>query len=115
MSLFNRATTCGLQPDSCKKASKRGGQFLLERVTADPMDRVPVTDHHSFDEDVDRGVLETFFRTSMINWWYFLDGVSIYPVTTKIQGCFLTQLSERIETTQRFHHKDNGDLNSYRA
>jgi hypothetical protein len=44
------------------------GLFLLERVTADPMDRVSVTDHQSFDAHIDRGVLETFFRTSNINW-----------------------------------------------
>jgi hypothetical protein len=33
-----------------------------------------------------------------------LDGVSIHPVTTKIQVSFLTQLPERKETTQGFHH-----------
>ena len=39
-----------------------------------------------------------------------MDGVSIYPVTTKIQACFLTQLSERKETAQGFHHEANGDF-----
>ena len=34
---------------------------------------------------------------------YTLDGVSIHPVTTKIQAPFLTQLRERKETT--FHHE----------
>ena len=34
---------------------------------------------------------------------YTLDGVSIYPVTTKIQASFLIQLPERKETTQGFH------------
>jgi hypothetical protein len=32
------------------------------------------------------------------------DGVAIHPVTTKIQ------VSERKETTQRFHHGANGDF-----
>jgi hypothetical protein len=41
---------------------------------------------------------------------YTLDGVSIHPVTTKIQGAFLTQLPERKETTQGFHHKANGEF-----
>jgi hypothetical protein len=35
---------------------------------------------------------------------YALDGVSIHPVTTKEQACFLTQLPERKETAQGFHH-----------
>jgi hypothetical protein len=39
-----------------------------------------------------------------------LDGVSIHPVTTKIQGSFLTQLPERKETAQGFHHEANGDI-----
>jgi hypothetical protein len=41
---------------------------------------------------------------------YTLDGVSIHPVTTKIQTAFLTQLLERKETTQGFHHEANGDF-----
>ena len=41
---------------------------------------------------------------------YTLDGVSIHPVTTKIQVSFLTQLSERKEATQGFHHEANGDF-----
>ena len=32
----------------------------------------------------------------------FWDGVSIHPVTTKIQESFLTQLPERKETAQGF-------------
>jgi hypothetical protein len=40
---------------------------------------------------------------------YTLDGVSIHPVTTNIQASFLTQLPERKETAQRFHHEANGD------
>jgi hypothetical protein len=36
---------------------------------------------------------------------YTLDGVSIHPVTTKIQPYFLTQLPERKETAQGFHHE----------
>ena len=39
-----------------------------------------------------------------------LNGVSIDPVTTKIQASFLTQLPERKETDQRFHHEANGDF-----
>ena len=35
---------------------------------------------------------------------YTLDGVSIHPVTTKIQASFLTQLPKRKETAQGFHH-----------
>ena len=38
---------------------------------------------------------------------YTLDGVSIQPVTTKIQASFLTQLPERKETAQGFHHEAN--------
>ena len=38
-----------------------------------------------------------------------MDGVSIHPVTTKIYASFLTQLPERNETVQGFHHEANGD------
>ena len=38
---------------------------------------------------------------------YTLDDVSIHPVTTKIQVPFLTQLPERKETDQGFHHEAN--------
>ena len=41
---------------------------------------------------------------------YTLGGVSIHPVTTKIQAPFLTQLPERKDTTQGFHHETNGDF-----
>ena len=41
---------------------------------------------------------------------YTLDGVSIYPVTTKIQASFLTQLPERKETAQGFDHEANVDF-----
>ena len=41
---------------------------------------------------------------------YTLDGASILSVTTKTQASFLTQLPERKETPQRFHHKANGDF-----
>ena len=41
---------------------------------------------------------------------YTLDGVPIHPVTTKIQAPFLTQLPERKENAQRFHHEANGDF-----
>ena len=39
-----------------------------------------------------------------------LDGVSIHPVTTKRQTSYLTQLLERKETAQGFHHEANGDF-----
>ena len=41
---------------------------------------------------------------------YNLDGVSIHPVTTKIQVSFLTQLPESKETAQGFHNDANGDF-----
>ena len=41
---------------------------------------------------------------------YTLDGVSIHPVTTKIQVYFPTQFPERTETAQGFHHEANGDF-----
>ena len=41
---------------------------------------------------------------------YTLDGVSIHPVTTKIQASFLTQLPKRKEITQGFSHKANVDF-----
>ena len=41
---------------------------------------------------------------------YTLDGVSIHPVTPKIQPSFLTQLLERTETIQGFHLQANGDF-----
>jgi hypothetical protein len=37
-----------------------------------------------------------------------LDGVSIHPITTKMQTSFLTQLPETNETVQGFHHEANG-------
>ena len=41
---------------------------------------------------------------------YTLEGASIDPVTTKIQVSFLTQLTQRNDTAQRFHHDGNGDF-----
>ena len=41
---------------------------------------------------------------------YTLDDLSIHPVTTKIQASLLTQLPERKDTAQGFHHKANGDF-----
>ena len=49
-----------------------------------------------------------FEQSEVIN--YTLDGVSIHPVTTKIQASFLTQLPERKETAQIFHYEANGDF-----
>ena len=46
---------------------------------------------------------------------YTLDGVLIHPVTTKIQASFLTQLPERMETTQGFHHETNEDFKQLRV
>ena len=51
-----------------------------------------------------------FQHCEVIN--YTLDGVSIHPVTTNIQLSFLTQLPERKETAQGFHHEANGDFNT---
>ena len=45
---------------------------------------------------------------------YTLDGVSIHPVTTKIQASFLTQLPERKETTKGFYH-DKCDFKTVRV
>ena len=54
----------------------------------------------------------TFEHGEVIN--YTLDGISIHPVTTKIQAYFLTQLPKRKETSQGFHHEANGDfINHY--
>ena len=41
---------------------------------------------------------------------YTLNGAAIDPVTTKIHASFLTQLPERKETAQRFHHEANGNF-----
>ena len=50
----------------------------------------------------------SFEHREVIN--YTLDGVSLHSVTTKIQASFLTQLPERKETTQGFHHEVNSDF-----
>ena len=39
-----------------------------------------------------------------------LDGVSIHPVTTRIQASFLTPLPARKEAAQGFYHKANGNF-----
>ena len=54
-----------------------------------------------------------FEHAEVIN--YTLDGVSIHPVTTNIQASFLTQLTERKETAQGFHHEANGDVKTIRV
>ena len=41
---------------------------------------------------------------------YTLNGISIHPVTTKMQASFLAQLMERKKTVQGFHHEANGDF-----
>jgi hypothetical protein len=41
---------------------------------------------------------------------YTSDGVSIHPVSTKRLTAFLTQLPERKETAQEFHHDANCDF-----
>ena len=43
---------------------------------------------------------------------YTLDGVSIHPVTPKIQAFFQTQLPEKKETAQGFHREVIGDFNT---
>ena len=42
---------------------------------------------------------------------YTLDGLSIHPVTTKIQAS-LTQMPESKEAAQEFQHEANGDFKS---
>ena len=49
-----------------------------------------------------------FEHAEVIN--YTLDGVSKHPVTTKIKASLLTQLPERKETAQGFHHEAKGDF-----
>jgi hypothetical protein len=44
-----------------------------------------------------------------------LGGVSIHPVTTKIQVSFLTQLPERKKIAKGFHHEANGDFKTVRV
>ena len=44
-----------------------------------------------------------------------LDGIAIHPITTKIQPSFLTQLSERKETTLGFEDEANGDFKIVRV
>ena len=39
-----------------------------------------------------------------------LDVVSVHPVTTTIQASFLTQLPERKDNAQGFHHEANADF-----
>jgi hypothetical protein len=46
---------------------------------------------------------------------YTLDGVSIHPVTTNIHASFLTQLPERKETAQGFHHEVKGNFKTVTA
>jgi hypothetical protein len=41
---------------------------------------------------------------------YTLDGVSIHPVTTKLQMSLLSQLLDRKEAAQGCHHDANGDF-----
>jgi hypothetical protein len=41
---------------------------------------------------------------------YTLEGVSIHPITTKIQAPFLIQLPERKETAEGFHREANDDF-----
>ena len=38
---------------------------------------------------------------------YTLDGVSVHPVTTKVQASFLTQLPERKKTPQGLHEANS--------
>jgi hypothetical protein len=54
---------------------------------------------HFFKADIEN----PFEHSEVIN--YTLDGESIHPVSPKKQASFLTQLPERKETTQGFHHE----------
>ena len=54
------------------------------------------------------GIEYPFEHGEVIN--YTLGGISIHPFTTNIQASFLTQLPERKETNQGFHHDANGDF-----
>ena len=58
--------------------------------------------------NIKKNIEYPFKHGEVIN--YTLDGVSIHPVTTKIQASFLTQLPERKETTQGLYHEGNGDF-----
>ena len=58
-------------------------------------------------------LVDLFEHGEVIN--YTLNGVSIHPVTTKIQASFLTQLPERQETAQGIHHEANGGLKKVRV
>ena len=49
---------------------------------------------------------QTFEHDEVIN--YTLNGLSIHPVTTKIQASLLTQLPKRKETAQEFQHAPIG-------
>ena len=66
--------------------------------------RVPIGRFKKIQEDIEY----PFEHGEVIN--YTLDVVSIHPGTTKIQASFLTQLPERKETAQGFHHEANGDF-----
>ena len=65
--------------------------------------------HLLVDEEKKKADIEYPFEYGeVIN--YPVDGVSIHPVSTKIQAPFLTQMPERKETAQRFHHEANVDF-----
>ena len=44
-----------------------------------------------------------------------MDGISIHSVITKKQAFFLTQLPEKRETAQRFHHEANVDFKTVKS
>ena len=46
---------------------------------------------------------------------YTLNYISIHPVTTKIHVSIITQLPERKETAQVFHHEVNGDFKTVKT
>ena len=54
-----------------------------------------------------------FEHDEVIN--YTFDGLAIHPVITKIQASFLTQLPEKKEAAQGFHHVANGDFETVRV
>uniref|UniRef100_A0A4W5ME07 Kinesin-like protein KIF14 n=1 Tax=Hucho hucho TaxID=62062 RepID=A0A4W5ME07_9TELE len=97
-------------------ATTRNGHLTLFQSTASVAEVSLVyqewspTQRTSSQIDTTVGSIEyPFEHGEVIN--YTLYDLSIHPVTTKIQMSFLTQLTERKETPQGFHHEANGDFN----
>ena len=72
---------------------------------------MPRKEGHLLIDGKKKSIIEyPFEHGEVIN--YILDGVSIHTVTTKIQASFLTQLLERKQKAQGFHHDANHDFKS---